>query len=263
MPVAIGGLILLGFYQVLSVIDGNNFTITAASAATSGAGPAGAVPQFIATAGSTTITVNLTAHGLLAGQTFNVQVATTVGGLVLSGAYVIVTASANSFTFAAATAAGANGTVSENAGLAQLAGQVMTADPLDRTLTPVSSTDYDAFPDKIQQAPPTNYWFNRQASIPQISPWPVPDANGPYVFQGHRMRKIQDANILASETADLPDRFLDAYCADLTYRLAVKWKPALADARKLDRDEAWGEASRDDSERVPTYLRPDMSAYFR
>jgi len=269
VPIAIGGLLLQGFYAAASVIDSAHFTIAAAANATSTAGPGGAVPAFTTTQGSASVAVALANHGLLPGETFTVEVPTTVGGLALSGGYVVGSVGdANDFTITAPSPATASASAAENGGLAQLADQVQSSDPLDRILTPISRSDYAALPDKLQQAPPTVYYFDRQSAQPTMTLWQVPDGNGPYEFLAFTASQLQDANALASQSPDVPYRFLEALCADLAYALARKYPPnpqsgiAIADL-KLAAAEAWEEAAQEDRERVPLFLVPDMSGYFR
>jgi hypothetical protein len=269
VPVAVGGLILFGFYPVQSVTSGSQFTIAAASPAAATVTGGGAVPVFATVQGSPLVSVALPNHGYLAGQTFAVQVPTTVGGITLSGPYTIAAvADSGDFTFSTGVNAGSAQTLAENGGRAQLAGQVQNADPLDRVLAPLSRTDYAALPDKGQQGPPTSYYFDRQSTTPTVTLWPVPDGNGPYQFRAYTVQQMQDATALASQGPDVPYRFLEALCADLALHLAKKYPPrpdsgiAIADLR-ADAAEAWHEAASEDRERVPVYLAPDLSGYFR
>lgn len=120
IPVAVGGIILQGFYQVVTVVDADNYTIEASKAATSST-TGGAVPTFQTTSGSANVTVHLTNHGLSAGDLFAVQVQTIVGGLTIAvGSYNITSAAANSFVIVPAGVAGSNATVAENGGNAQI-----------------------------------------------------------------------------------------------------------------------------------------------
>ncbi len=263
IPVAIGGLVVFGLYPVASVPDGNTYTILAGANATATAS-GGAVPSFATTSGSAIVTVTLPNHGYLAGQSFTVQVATTLGGLTLVGAYTIATVpTASTFTITAPLPASSSASAGENGGQAQIAGQVTTVDPTDRWLSPISRSDYAAIPDKVQQAPPTSYWFNRQAVTPTITLWPVPDANGPYVLQFYRMRQLQDVALNVQQGIDLPGRFLNAFASELAARLAVKFRPQSAKDLFLLSATDWATAAGEDREVVPLRLRPDFSPYFR
>lgn len=267
VPVSIGGLILFGFYQVVSVPNNNTFTFTAASNATAGAS-GGTVPSFATTLGSAVVTVTLANHGLLAGQAFNVQVSTTVGGIILLGSYTVATVTSSSiFTITNAYVAGAaQSGVLENGGSAQIAGQVATADPIDRILYPISRTDYASQPDKTQQGSPTTFWFDR-LTTPTITLWQVPDQNGPYAFQYYRQRQVQDANIVGGQTLDMPPRFFEAAAAELAAHLSWKYPPNPASGITVDKLEmaakaAWAEAAAEDRERVTLSIMPDFSSYF-
>lgn len=121
VPVSVGGIVLQGFYAVTAVTDSDNYTIEAASSATSTVSGGGATPKFDTTNGSATVTVTLANHGYTVGQTFTVQLSTIVGGLTLSGDYLVITVpTANTFTIGAASTAGSTATVFENGGDAQI-----------------------------------------------------------------------------------------------------------------------------------------------
>ena len=120
--VAVGGLVLWGFYQVATSISGTQYTINAASAATANATNAGAVPQFTTTNTSANVTVTLTAHGLSTGNTFTLSLSTTVATLVIAaGIYSVTYLTANTFQITApAGTANANTSAYENSGNAQI-----------------------------------------------------------------------------------------------------------------------------------------------
>lgn len=262
VPVSVGGLILLGFYTVTSVPNGNTIVITAASAATSGASP-GAVPLFNCFSGSSTISVILNNHGLTAGSTFNVQVQTTISDVNLYGSYVVQSVTnANVFTITGPNPAFATANVYENAGQAFMAGQNNADNPNDRILYPISETDYAAIPDKFQQGLPTCYYYNRQSPIPTVTLWLVPgNTTGPYTLQYYFTRQMQDANLGGGQTPDVPYRFFEALCADLAARLAQKFAPALWMTLKQEALMQWKAASDADTEKVSLYLAPDLSVY--
>lgn len=122
IPVSVGGLIIQDYYQVTTAIDADNYEITATANATGNVSDGGAVPTFTTTNTSANVTVTLDNHGLSAGGTFQVQVATTVGGLtVTAGLYSIVgTPATNTFVITAGTTASSGDTQPENSGNAQI-----------------------------------------------------------------------------------------------------------------------------------------------
>ena len=115
--VSVGGIVLFGMYPIATVAGAHTYTIVAASAATATVASGGAVPSFTTTSGSALVTVTLNDHGKSVGDAFPVLVATTVGGLTLSGLYTIRSVlTANTFTISAANTATSSTSVSENAG---------------------------------------------------------------------------------------------------------------------------------------------------
>lgn len=75
-PVAVGGLILAGVYPVALNLGTTTYRIIDDQNATSTVNDTGAVPVFTTTAGSATVSVLLTAHGLSVGGTINFPIAT-------------------------------------------------------------------------------------------------------------------------------------------------------------------------------------------
>ncbi len=121
IPVSVGGLILWGPY-VVTVVDVDNYTITASSNATANVTNGGAVPSFTTTfpGTPTVVTVTLANHGLSVNDLFDVQVSTTVGGVVIFGQYLVQTVpTANTFTITT-TAASSAATGGENGGNARI-----------------------------------------------------------------------------------------------------------------------------------------------
>ena len=262
--VAVGGVIVQGTYQVVEVPSADEFTIEVDSNATSTVADGGAVPVYDTTVDLDTITVTLTAHGFVPGDTYTVHVLTEVGGLQLQGDYTILaTPTADTLTFTASSAAASTDSVSENDGEMQVGAQNPDAFPQDRMLMPISRTDWAAIPNKTQTGGyPTSYWFDRTVS-PTVNVWLVPD--GTIVSELHyfRVAQLQDANPQGTETADVPYRFQEAVCAGLTYMLAMKWKPEAAEALKAYFGEVWSEAMKEDRERVILNLSPQYGAYFQ
>lgn len=267
VPVSIGGIIVLGFYQVQTVANINTFTIQATQTPTlSQSG--GVVPGFTPN-GSTTLTVFFPNHGLSLGGVFTVQVPLLVGGVPVSGPYTVATViDTNTFTIVLPNAAVGGPQVFENGGLMQIQRQLTNADPQDRVILPISRTEYSSQPDKFTQTIPTSVWFDRTIN-PTVTLWPVPDGNGPYVLFYYAMQQIQDAVMPGGVGLDVPNRFLPAFAAGLAYKLARKFPTNLVKAGiavgelKVDYDEAWTLAAQQDVEDVPLYVIPGLTGYMR
>lgn len=117
IPLAIGGLVLFGYYQVATVVDADNYTVTAASAATSSVALGGLTPKFTTIMGSAVVTVTLINHNYTAGQIFTVQISTIVGGLTFLGEYVVQTVpGSTTFTIDGGAPAGSSTSGFENGG---------------------------------------------------------------------------------------------------------------------------------------------------
>lgn len=121
VTVSVGGILLSGFYKVQTVIDGNNYTIAAATAATATVTNGGAVPSYGTTNTFATVNVTLANHGFSSGSLYNAQISTTVGGITIFGTYAVTSVTnANVFVITPGGAASSTATGSENGGNAQL-----------------------------------------------------------------------------------------------------------------------------------------------
>lgn len=131
----------------------------------------------------------------------------------------------------------------------------------DRLIFPISQTEYAALPNKTSQGNPTQFWYNRQIS-PTITLYLVPDGNGPYTLYYYRVRQVQDAIAGSGLNVEVPYLWLDAITAGLSHRLARVFAPDLEDKRKMDAEEAWAIAARQNVENVPLYIAPGLTSYF-
>lgn len=136
------------------------------------------------------------------------------------------------------------------------------ANQTDRYIIPVSRTQYASFASKPTLGPPTTFWLDRLVS-PTITLWPVPDSNGPYVFNYYACTQIQDAALTSGQTPDLPYRWLGVLVAGLARRFARIYAPQFEQSRKADYDEAWSYAATQDTENVPLVLAPQIGNYYR
>jgi hypothetical protein len=264
VQVSVGGLIIYGFYQVTTVIDQNNFTITAAAAATSGA-TGGVVPQFTTTLNSTSVTVRLPNHGMYANQNFTVAVPTAVGGVTISGPYPIVAVvDANNFTITVQSPAGAAASAYENAGAPQIQPQNTSTNPIDFVLFPISRTEYAEQPNKFKQARPTTIWWDRTINSTGTL-WQTPDGAQPYVLYYYAFVQQQDL-ATGGYAPDVPFRFLEAFAAGLAAKLAVKYPPPPPNTtEKMDTlaERSWKWAANQDVEDVPMFITPGLTGYYR
>jgi hypothetical protein len=137
-----------------------------------------------------------------------------------------------------------------------------TGNSIDRTIYPISRSEYATYPNKFIQAFPTVFWFDRLIS-PTITIWQVPDANGPYTLFYYRVRQIQDVDFTNAQDIEVPYLWLDAFTAGLAYRLSRIYTPQLEQVRKADAEEAWQTAATQNVENVDMYISPGLTFYFR
>lgn len=131
----------------------------------------------------------------------------------------------------------------------------------DRYLYPVSRTDYASYTNKLQQGTPTVYWYDRLISQ-DVTFYPVPDGNGPYIAKFYSVRQTQDADVTNGQNVEIPYRFYEAYCAGLAWKLAETYRPELEDKLFVRYERAWAKAAKQDTENVGLVISPGLGSYF-
>lgn len=258
------GVLVQGPYLVTSIQDANTYEITLQTPADGSNSVA--LPIITATALSSFFNVNLPGHGRSAGQTFYVNVPTTVGGAQLSGGFTITAVpDFNNFTIQGPQPAISNQVVTMNGGLAQAQTQVYNQNPIDYILYPISRTDYASQPEKSGPLfRPTTFWFNRQIQ-PTIQFWNPPD-NQCYILNLWVMVQPEDATVGGGVGVGVPYRWYETFSSGLALKLARKFPPqppnSIADMRS-EYQNALADALREDIERVPLYIGGSMQSYFR
>jgi hypothetical protein len=122
--ISVGGLILFGQYQCYNPGgSANTYTIYATDVtgapalATATVANGGDVAVFDTTSGSDFVDVTLADHGLLAGDTFTVLIATSVGGITLYGNFIVTSVTSSSvFVISGSTSATSTASASMNSG---------------------------------------------------------------------------------------------------------------------------------------------------
>lgn len=134
-------------------------------------------------------------------------------------------------------------------------------DTIDRIITSISRSDYAAIPNKQQQGLPTVFWYDRLIQ-PTITLWETPD-NGPYTLNYYRFRQIQDSVLAGGVTPEVPLRWLDAFTAALSARLARIWAPTMLAEARGEAERTWQIAAAQDTENAGFYIMPGIDAYYR
>lgn len=132
---------------------------------------------------------------------------------------------------------------------------------IDRIMTPISRTEYANYPNKSQQGAPTVAWYDRLLS-PTVTLWPTPNGQQA-AFKYYRLRQTQDSVLANGTNVEVPVYFLEAYTFGLAYRLALIWAQDKAPALKVEYNESWGIATRQNTETANTYVSPMLNGYYR
>lgn len=120
VPVSVGGLILDSLYPITQITAFNSYQITVPTAATATSSTDN-VPVFTTFSGSSSVSVAFPNHGLSVGDIVVFAIATTVGGVTVSGSYDVASVpDANDFTINVNTLASSSTSASMNGGTPQL-----------------------------------------------------------------------------------------------------------------------------------------------
>lgn len=131
----------------------------------------------------------------------------------------------------------------------------------DRLLGRISRSDYSSYANKdaTSSSGPSVFWVDRTIS-PTVYIWPaLATGASALTLRYYRMRALYDVTGTYTQTADVPPRWLDAICAGLAAKLAVKFAPDRLPMLQQDAAEAYRIASGEDMERVPLRLMPCWS----
>ena len=150
--------------------------------------------------------------------------------------------------------------------------QVVITQSQDRWLQPRGHADYAMIPNKqmegYRQLSTGSSGLGRRTSLSRRSgrcrQSPIRRAAVTYFA----VRQIQDAGLQNGETPDAPTRYLDALSAELAWRLARKYAPALiggsgAGGLLDDRDESWEAAIAEDVDKgAPISIGGELFRYW-
>lgn len=127
----------------------------------------------------------------------------------------------------------------------------------DYPLSRIGVTDYATLPNKATTGRPLQIYVQRKSAQSFIV-WPVPDQT--YTMLYWRMRRIQDATN-ATDTMDMPVRFIPALAAALAFQIAQKRPEAAARIPFLqgEYERQFALAAEEDRERSPARFVPWVS----
>lgn len=141
------------------------------------------------------------------------------------------------------------------------AGNVSTQS--DILMQAASRAEYMSYPNKLQTGAPTIYTVLRTIA-PTFVTWPVADSVETYIAYYSYWQQQADFGSTATpatENPDIPFRWAEAISAGLAARIAVKYATDRVQLLKGEYAESYMRAKREDRERVPLSILPDMSQW--
>jgi hypothetical protein len=117
-----------------------------------------------------------------------------------------------------------------------------------------------SIPSKNDTGRPIQVYIDRQAEIPTVTMWPIPDTTQPYTFVYWMLKRIDDAGT-GVNTQHIPFRFLPCMVAGLAFYLSLKI-PGAGDRSqflKAEYEEQWLLASTEDREKATLSITPRSS----
>lgn len=130
----------------------------------------------------------------------------------------------------------------------------------------MNRNDYANLPDKVSTGRPTQYWYDRQRTIPQMEVWPSPAFEFTFAqVTGFVQRQLQDVGAMTDEL-EVPDRWYLAIVCELARQLSREIKevdPNLIPIIDADADKYLADAWTGETDESEAYLRPNIAPYTR
>jgi len=138
--------------------------------------------------------------------------------------------------------------------------------PQDIPLYQLNRNDYANLPNKAFLGRPTQFWYDRRRTTPELVLWPAPQFQFTFnQITGFVQRKLQDVGSMTNEL-EVPDRWYLAIVCNLAAELAREIKEVkLENLPNIDTDAAkyLSDAWTGETDSAATYLRPNISPYTR
>jgi len=127
----------------------------------------------------------------------------------------------------------------------------------DTMMSPISRSEYIAYPNKNQQGKPSQFWVDRQIN-PTVTLYPSPSSGYNSMFYS-RTRLIQDFGTLL-QTPEIPPQFFSAFMDGWLVLIARKYNRDILEDSLAAYDLSFGLAARENTERVPLRIYGDYSS---
>lgn len=122
----------------------------------------------------------------------------------------------------------------------------------DFNISNVSRYEYGTYPNKNLQSRPSVYYLDRQIN-PILNIWPTPAPQ--YNCLAYSYKKMMQDVALLTDTVEVPAKMYPALIWGLSYYLAIKFNPQLADMAEAKYEKAFREVSREDTEDVAITIK--------
>lgn len=143
----------------------------------------------------------------------------------------------------------------------------------DYHMSRISQPTYASLPNKLSQGRPLQYYLQRKEILDvaaggsdqysDITLWPVPDKDSEYKLLYWRVKRISDTGDDASNTMQVPDRFIPALISGLSYQIACKRPEATQKIGILKQmyEEQFQMAAEEDREKTSARFVPRILGY--
>lgn len=132
----------------------------------------------------------------------------------------------------------------------------------NRIIFPVGRSEWASYPNPLQQAQPTTYWFNRVLP-PTLNLYPVPDQNGPYTLFVYALTQSEDALVTGGTQLAIPVRWMMAFADALAVELSYTYAPDMTAGLTTKAAGSYQRARIQEREVVDIYIAPGLSFYYQ
>jgi hypothetical protein len=127
----------------------------------------------------------------------------------------------------------------------------------DFTISNISRYEYLTLPNKNLTSRPNTYYYDRQIS-PNLYIWPTPTPDYNCIQYSYKSM-LQDVGNLYTKTLEIPAYFYPPLVAGLTWQLAIKFNPQMAESAKMEYERSFSIATIDNSESTPINIYASWS----
>ena len=130
----------------------------------------------------------------------------------------------------------------------------------------LNRNDYANLPDKVSTGRPTQFWYDKQRTQPQLELWPSPQFQFTFSqITGFVQRQLQDVGAMSDEL-EVPDRWYLAMVCNLAAELGRELKEVeeiIIPRLDLDAEKYLSDAWTGETDESEAYLRPSIGPYTR